>query len=64
MRAALTTPIVLPHANLTNVVGDLFAHDEIPLPSLRKRPYIDEPEVGRLEVGLTEEQQFELTRLC
>lgn len=51
MRAAPIALNVLPQADPTEVVVDLFSPKEIPLPFLEKRPHIDDPKAVRLKMG-------------
>lgn len=60
MRVAIATLIVLPSVDPTDEVVDLFGLKDTPLPYLGKRPCTNDPDFMRQEVGITEEEQFEL----
>lgn len=60
MREAILALIGLPPSNPSEVVIDLFSPKETPLYSLRKKPFIDNPNTDRGEV---DEEMFKLISL-
>lgn len=63
MIAALAVLVAFPQVDPIKPVVDLFSPEDTLLTYFGKRPHTNDPDIVRLQVGLTEEQRHEVARI-